>query len=53
MTSIAHEAAGVDGDRMDCFRKRLAHRLAQAMGARQRLITPARLERELAGLPVG
>ncbi|MCW3002736.1 MAG: lipB [Conexibacter sp.] len=53
MTSVVREAAGVDGDRMDCFRKRLAHRLAQAMGARQRLITPARLERELAGLPVG
>jgi lipoyl(octanoyl) transferase len=54
MTSLANEAAGAAGDDlMDCFRKRLAHRLATGMGARQRLVTPARLERELAALPVG
>jgi lipoyl(octanoyl) transferase len=54
MTSLANEAAGAVGDDlMDCFRKRLAHRLATGMGARQRLVTPARLERELAALPVG
>jgi lipoyl(octanoyl) transferase len=54
MTSLAAEAEGaVRDDVMDCFRKRLAHRLAAGMGARQRLVTPARLERELAGLPVG
>jgi lipoate-protein ligase B len=53
MTSIAREAAGARADCMGCFRKRLAHRLALGMGARQRLVTPARLERELAPLPVG
>jgi lipoyl(octanoyl) transferase len=53
MTSIAREAAGTRADCMGCFRKRLAHRLALAMGARQRLVTPARLERALAPLPVG
>jgi lipoyl(octanoyl) transferase len=54
MTSIAGELAGGAGpDVMDCFRKRLAHRLARGMGRRQRIVTPARLERELAGLPVG
>jgi len=52
MTSIAEEVA-VGADVMDCFRKRLAHRLAEGMGRRQRIVTPARLERELAGLPVG
>jgi lipoyl(octanoyl) transferase len=53
MTSIAREAAAMRADCMGCFRKRLAHRLALAMGARQRLVTPARLERALAPLPVG
>jgi lipoyl(octanoyl) transferase len=53
MTSIAREAAAMRADCMGCFRKRLAHRLALAMGARQRLVTPARLARALAPLPVG
>jgi lipoyl(octanoyl) transferase len=53
MTSIARERPEVGADVMDCFRKRLAHRLAQGMGMRQRIVTPARLERALAGLPVG
>jgi lipoyl(octanoyl) transferase len=52
MTSVARELQGPDaspaGDRMPCFRKRLAHRLAEALDAKQRLIPPARLERELA-----
>ena len=54
MTSIVAERAGAARpDLRDCFRKRIAHHLAQAMGARQRLVTPARLERALAALPVG
>jgi lipoyl(octanoyl) transferase len=56
MTSIARELgdpACARAGGMDCFRKRLGHRLAVAMGARQRLVTPARLERALAAVPVG
>ena len=45
--------AGARTDRMACFRKRLAHRLAQDLGARQRIVTPAALERALAAVPVG
>jgi lipoyl(octanoyl) transferase len=48
MTSIVRER-GADAD-LDCVRKRLAHRLAEARGQRQRLVTPARLERALAPL---
>jgi len=51
MTSIAAERA-VDGELLRCFRKRAAHRFAQAHGLRQRLITPAALERALAPAPV-
>ena len=41
MTSIEHER----GETPDpaCFRKRMAHRFAEAFGRRQRLVTPARL----------
>jgi lipoyl(octanoyl) transferase len=56
VTSIARELGGAEAartDRVPCFRKRLAHRLAQDLGARQRLVTPARLERALAAVPVG
>ncbi|HEU4976265.1 MAG TPA: lipoyl(octanoyl) transferase LipB [Baekduia sp.] len=49
MTSLARELGATAGDRLPCFRKRLAHRLAEALGARQRLVPGARLERELAG----
>jgi lipoyl(octanoyl) transferase len=56
MTSVVRELEMADGTRMPCFRKRLAHQLAEALGARQRLVPPARLERALAGVtavPVG
>jgi lipoyl(octanoyl) transferase len=45
MTSITRERGERAG--MKCFRKRMAHRLAEALGARQRLVPPPRLEREL------
>ncbi|HWT93206.1 MAG TPA: lipoyl(octanoyl) transferase LipB [Solirubrobacteraceae bacterium] len=45
MTSILEQTGRADPT---CFRKRMAHALAQALGTRQRLVTPARLERELA-----
>jgi len=41
MTSVREERGG-DGDPMPCFRKRVAHRFAQAHGLRQRLMSPAR-----------
>jgi len=40
MTSIAAEGAGED---LGCFRRRMAHRFAEALGCRQRLVTPERL----------
>lgn len=46
MTSVVKESGGTE--RMPCFRKRAAHRFAEAHGLRQRLVTPARLERALA-----
>jgi lipoyl(octanoyl) transferase len=46
MTSIARERGG-DAD-LGCFRKRMAHRFAQAAGRRQRLVTRGRLERSVA-----
>ena len=42
MTSMGAEL-GADG-RMPCFRKRMAFRLAEELGLRQRLVSPARLE---------
>jgi lipoate-protein ligase B len=42
MTSVAQES-GRSGELLPCFRKRAAHRFAQAHGLRQRLVTPARL----------
>ena len=39
MTSLAAET-GRDGALMPCFRKRVAWRVAQALGRRQRLISP-------------
>jgi lipoyl(octanoyl) transferase len=41
MTSILEETGRAD---MACFRKRMAHRLAAALGRRQRLVFRARLE---------
>jgi lipoyl(octanoyl) transferase len=46
MTSVAAEAPG-RGPHLACFRKRMAWRFAQAHGARQRLVSPARLEAAL------
>jgi lipoate-protein ligase B len=47
MTSVA--AQRDDGPHLACFRKRVAHQLARAMGRRQRLLSRARLEAALAG----
>ena len=44
MTSIARERGDAS---LDCFRKRAAHRFAEIHGLRQRIVTPARLERAL------
>jgi lipoyl(octanoyl) transferase len=51
VTSVAREL-GTSGARLPCLRKRVGHQLARALGARQRLVTPARLERALAAQPV-
>ncbi|MGH2969951.1 MAG: lipoyl(octanoyl) transferase LipB [Solirubrobacteraceae bacterium] len=40
MTSLAEEGSA---DGLACFRKRMAHRFAEAFGRRQRLVTPQRL----------
>jgi lipoate-protein ligase B len=47
MTSLAREkeADGEGGASMSCFRKRIAFRLAEALGLRQRIVTPGRLLR--------
>jgi lipoate-protein ligase B len=42
MTSL--QAEGID-EGIGCFRKRAAHAFARAFGMRQRIVTPARLER--------
>jgi lipoate-protein ligase B len=41
MTSVGAETGAPE--RLGCFRRRMAHRLAQALGRRQRLVTPERL----------
>jgi len=50
MTSVAVEAPG-PGPHLPCFRKRMAWRFAEAHGARQRLVSRARLEAALADAP--
>lgn len=59
MTSVARELGEPGADpggeparHLPCHRKRLAHRLAEVRGARQRLVTPPALERALATVPV-
>jgi lipoyl(octanoyl) transferase len=53
ITSVARELGGdAEAARLPCLRKRMGHQLAVALGARQRLVTPARLERALAAQPV-
>lgn len=47
MTSLAAET-GRTGPLVPCLRRRVAHAYAQETGQRQRLVAPARLERELA-----
>jgi lipoyl(octanoyl) transferase len=42
MTSLAIETDGA-GERIGCFRKRIAYNFADAHGRRQRLVSPARL----------
>src|SRR3954463_3490019 len=51
MTSIAAEASD-RGPHLPCFRKRMAWRFAEAHGARQRLMSLARLEAAIAGAAV-
>jgi lipoyl(octanoyl) transferase len=49
MTSVEGET-GRRG-RSDCVRKRVTHGLAGALGHRQRIVTPERLERALSAMP--
>ncbi len=53
MTSVQRELGPThpQSDRLDCLRKRVAHSLAQALNARQRLVTPQALERALQAVP--
>ena len=53
MTSVQAQLGGDDPELATCFRKRVAHRFAEAHGLRQRLDTPARLARRLATTPAG
>ncbi len=43
MTSVCNETGRHPGDRLACFRKRMAHAFATAHDRRQRLVTPERL----------
>jgi lipoyl(octanoyl) transferase len=47
MTSLIKETGRLAGQ-MRCFRKRSAHQVAAALGLRQRIVSPARLEAALA-----
>jgi lipoyl(octanoyl) transferase len=49
MTSVQRETDRAE--RLDCVRKRVALGLAQALGARQRLVTRQALERALDAVP--
>jgi lipoyl(octanoyl) transferase len=51
MTSIARELAPELGAGVSCFRKRVAYQFCQAHGRRQRLVSPRRLELDLALVP--
>lgn len=46
MTTVQQELRRTD-DPLPCFRRRVAHRFAEAHGMRQHLVTPDRLERQL------
>jgi lipoyl(octanoyl) transferase len=43
MTSVQREARTLRSDPLGCLRKDLAHHIAQELGRRQRLVSPARL----------
>ncbi|MEP6952782.1 MAG: lipoyl(octanoyl) transferase LipB, partial [Solirubrobacteraceae bacterium] len=49
MTSVTTEAR--TGEHLECFRKRMAFRLAEELGRRQRLVSRERLEAALAQAP--
>jgi lipoyl(octanoyl) transferase len=51
MTSLAAET-GREG-RLPCLRREVAFRMAEALGRRQRLMSPARLEAAIAAVPAG
>jgi lipoyl(octanoyl) transferase len=53
MTSVERELGPAERRPgcLDCVRRRVTHGLAEALGHRQRLVTPARLERVLAQAP--
>jgi lipoyl(octanoyl) transferase len=51
MTSLIKETGRLSGQ-MRCFEKRLAYEVAQALGRRQRLVSPARLQAAI-GVPAG
>jgi lipoyl(octanoyl) transferase len=50
MTSLIKETGRMAGQ-MACFRKRAAYQVAQALGRRQRLVTPSRLTAALEAAP--
>jgi lipoyl(octanoyl) transferase len=52
MTSLAAEKPAAAGPLMDCFRRRAAFAVADALGRRQRLVSRARLEQALEAGPV-
>ncbi len=47
MTSVEREAPSLRSDPMGCLRKDLAHRFAEELGLRRRIVSPARLQRAL------
>jgi lipoyl(octanoyl) transferase len=47
MTSVQREATTPRSDLMGCLRKDLGHRIAEELGLRQRLVSPARLRAAL------
>jgi lipoyl(octanoyl) transferase len=47
MTSVAREAPTLRSDPLGCLRKDLAHHIAQELGLRQRIVSPARLRAAL------
>ena len=50
MTSLIKETGRLGGQ-LPCFRKRAAYAVAQALGRRQRLVSPARLEAAIGAVP--